>query len=140
MRVLNVLAIAALVALPAYHSPPRGAGYAEALRAHAKAPAHKKLTGWDLYRKLATKEAARQRASGLRVWSIPLVMRCISGESSGRLLAVSPSGQYLGLFQIDRSYFHSWDWHRIDVQFHLAADLYGRRGWQPWPNTMRGFY
>jgi hypothetical protein len=133
-----VLAIAALVVLPAYHSPPRGAGYVNALRAHTKQPVHKKLTGWALYRELATKEAARQRARGLRVWSVPLVMRCIRGESSGRPLAVS--GRYLGLFQIDRSYFSSWDWHRIDVQFHLAADIYGRRGWQPWPNTMRGFY
>jgi hypothetical protein len=89
---------------------------------------------------MATREAARQRAHGLRVWSVPLVMHCICGESSGQLLAVSSSGRYLGLFQIDRTYFRTWDWRRIDVQFHIAADLYGRRGWQPWPNTMKGYY
>ena len=96
----------------------------------------KALTGWAYYRHLARHEADRQRATGLRVWSVDLALLCIRRESGGCIRATN--GRYRGLFQIDEA-FAAGRWDLLDprVNFHVAADLYGRRGWQPW-STMRG--
>ena len=97
----------------------------------------KALTGWALWRHLAKKEAARQRAKGLRVWSVDLALLCIRRESGGAVRATN--GRYRGLFQIDEAFSAGrWDLYDPKVNFHVAADLYGRRGWQPW-STMRGY-
>ena len=61
-------------------------------------------------------------------------------ESSGDYSAVSPSGKHRGAYQADRQ---TWDGYGgysdpakapPAVQDAFAADLYDRRGSQPWPN------
>ncbi|MCY4456657.1 MAG: transglycosylase family protein [Acidimicrobiaceae bacterium] len=68
-------------------------------------------------------------------------------ESGGNYQAVSPSGRYRGAYQFSRS---TWNWlagsigstHLVDAdpaaasqtdQDQMAAALWERQGWQPWP-------
>lgn len=65
-------------------------------------------------------------------------------ESGGRLHAVSPSGTYLGLFQLHRGFFitHGYRgdaWKRLNAagQLEIAEYVQQRQGWKAWPVCSR---
>ena len=68
------------------------------------------------------------------------LQRIAQCESGGNPRAISPSGQYRGKYQFDRSTWQRWggtgDPARApeSVQDRVAVKLYRARGTQPWPN------
>lgn len=61
-------------------------------------------------------------------------------ESGGRLHAVSPSGTYLGLYQLHRGFFtthgyrgDAWKSLTAAEQLRIAEYVQARQGWKAWP-------
>jgi len=123
-----VLILAALVlAAPLCAYPQR----ADACRvpAHIRATLH----GWDLYRWSVQRERVRMLSKGWRAWSVREALTCIRRESGGNQYARNPYSGAAGLFQLMPGFWAGrYNPYRIAVNVHIAADLYARRGWQPW--------
>ena len=68
------------------------------------------------------------------IWECEVALAVIQCESSGNPAA--RNGPYVGLFAVD-SVLHRWTVEQLEdpeINVAAAAELWERRGWQPWPS------
>ena len=91
---------------------------------------------------------SRPDTSGVEVVRDPntpaIWKRIAQCESGGRLHAVSPSGKYLGLYQLHRGFFithgyrgDAWKSLTAAEQLRIAEYVQARQGWKAWPVCSR---